>query len=65
MDFLERKVLEIIQTNNEISKEEIMKTEDPIINANKGINVLEKVSGNLNKLNHKLNFNFLNLVIFI
>lgn len=47
MDFLERKVLEIIQTNNEISKEEITKTEDPISNANKGINLLEKVSGNI------------------
>ncbi len=43
MDFLERKILEIIQTNNEISKEEIMKTDDQ--NFNKGINVLEKVSG--------------------
>jgi len=47
MDFLERKILEIIQTNNEISKEEIMKTEDHN-NANKGMNVLEKVSGNIN-----------------
>lgn len=44
MDFLERKILEIIQTNNEISKEEIMKTEDPNP-INKGFNILEKVSG--------------------
>lgn len=44
MDFLERKILEIIQTNNEISRDLVTKTEDhnPL---NKGVNVLEKVSG--------------------
>jgi hypothetical protein len=44
MDFLERKILEIIQTNNEIAKDEIIKTEDPNP-FYKGMSVLEKVSG--------------------
>ncbi len=43
MDFLERKILEIIQTNNEVNKDEILKTEDHF--TNKNINILEKVSG--------------------
>lgn len=41
MDFLERKILEIVQTNTEITKDEVSKPEDNM----KGLNILEKVSG--------------------
>lgn len=47
MDFIERKILEIVQTNNELNKEEnIMLEEGNAANQKNGI-VLEKVSGKI------------------
>jgi len=62
MDFLERKILEIIQTNNEINKEEILKTEDQ--NPNKNFNVLEKVSGMMKSLLNLLLIEFYKILYF-
>lgn len=44
MDFIERKILEVVQTNNELNKEETITIEEKIVNQKNG-NVLEKVSG--------------------
>lgn len=48
MDFLERKIIEIIQTNNDINKEDIPKSDqNNSYSINKGYFILEKVSGKI------------------
>jgi len=44
MDFIERKILEVVQTNNELNKEEAIVMDEVNNNQKNGI-VLEKVSG--------------------
>jgi hypothetical protein len=46
MDFIERKILEIVQTNNELNREEVILIDEGS-NKQKNANILEKVSGKL------------------
>jgi hypothetical protein len=44
MDYIERKIFEIVQTNNELNKEEIILLDEGN-SKQKNSNILEKVSG--------------------
>lgn len=44
MDFIDKKMFEVTQTNNELNKEDIIDNEEGNINQKNGI-ILEKVSG--------------------